>query len=169
MLADIVAEQQDKTVPQSCCRVSIPTHVSNTCVCVCVAIYLFQILAVLAMYGKIPARLKVQNLFQLFDLDLDGHLNSSETILMLRFVGYKAHFTFPVIGCRSYVNTISDDYIFTFARYFKCTAKENGGANYPWPAGEVDGDERAHLRYSCCLFQAPSYLEFLLIKIDTLF
>lgn len=44
-------------------------------------------LAVLAMYGKIPARLKVRNLFDLFDLDLDGNLNSSETILMLRFVG----------------------------------------------------------------------------------
>ncbi len=46
-----------------------------------------QMLAVLAMYGKIPARLKVRNLFDLFDLDLDDKLNSSETILMLRFVG----------------------------------------------------------------------------------
>lgn len=53
-------------------------------------------LAVLAMYGKIPARLKVRNLFELFDLDLDGNLNSSETILMLRFVGDKA--TMPVIA-----------------------------------------------------------------------
>lgn len=39
------------------------------------------------MYGKIPARMKVRNLFDLFDLDLDDKLNSSETILMLRFVG----------------------------------------------------------------------------------
>lgn len=53
--------------------------------------YLFygfiQMLAVLAMYGKIPARIKVRNLFELFDLDFDGKLNSAETILMLRFVG----------------------------------------------------------------------------------
>lgn len=46
-------------------------------------------LAVLTMYGKIPARLKVRNLFELFDLDMDGNLNSSETILMLRLVGDK--------------------------------------------------------------------------------
>lgn len=51
---------------------------------------LFQMLAVLAMYGKIPARLKVRNLFDLFDLDSDGNLNSFETILMLRFVGDNA-------------------------------------------------------------------------------
>ena len=50
---------------------------------------LFQMLAVLTMYGKIPARLKVRNLFELFDLDMDGNLNSSETILMLRLVGDK--------------------------------------------------------------------------------
>ncbi|CAN0006206.1 unnamed protein product [Ectocarpus sp. 12 AP-2014] len=45
---------------------------------------LYEMLAVLTMYGKIPARLKVKNLFDLFDLDLDGKLNSSETIVMLR-------------------------------------------------------------------------------------
>lgn len=44
-------------------------------------------LAVLTIYGKIPARFKVRNLFELFDLDFDGKLNSAETILMLRFVG----------------------------------------------------------------------------------
>lgn len=44
-------------------------------------------LAMLTMYGKIPARFKVRNLFELFDLDFDGKLNSAETILMLRFVG----------------------------------------------------------------------------------
>lgn len=58
-------------------------------------------LAVLAMYGKIPARLKVRNLFDLFDLDLDGCLNSSETILMLRSVRDKD--TFPVMADAQYV------------------------------------------------------------------
>lgn len=61
------------------------THINLVC-------HLFQMLAVLAMYGKIPARLKVRNLFELFDLDLDGNLNSSETILMLRFVGTQPRF-----------------------------------------------------------------------------
>lgn len=44
-----------------------------------------QMLAIMIMFGKIPARLKVRNLFDLFDLDFDGNLNSSETVLMLRF------------------------------------------------------------------------------------
>lgn len=42
-------------------------------------------LAVMTMCGKIPARSKVRNLFDLFDEDLDGKLNSAEAIMMLRF------------------------------------------------------------------------------------
>lgn len=43
-----------------------------------------QMLALMIMYGKTPARSKVRNMFDMFDLDRDGRLNSSETILMLR-------------------------------------------------------------------------------------
>lgn len=43
-----------------------------------------QMLALMIMYGKTPARSKVRNMFDMFDLDHDGRLNSSETILMLR-------------------------------------------------------------------------------------
>ncbi|CAM9567000.1 unnamed protein product, partial [Pylaiella littoralis] len=48
--------------------------------------HIFEMLAVLVLYGKIPARFKVRNLFELFDLDFDGKLNAAETILMLRSV-----------------------------------------------------------------------------------
>lgn len=41
-------------------------------------------LAVMTMCGKIPARSKVRNLFDLFDEDLDGKLNSAETVMLLR-------------------------------------------------------------------------------------
>lgn len=41
--------------------------------------------AVMILYGKIPARSKVRNLFDLFDADLDGKINSAEAVIMLRF------------------------------------------------------------------------------------
>ncbi|CAM9114072.1 unnamed protein product [Laminaria digitata] len=43
-----------------------------------------EMLAVMTMCGKIPARSKVRNLFDLFDEDLDGKLNSAETVMLLR-------------------------------------------------------------------------------------
>lgn len=42
-------------------------------------------LTIMTICGKIPARIKVRNLFNLFDLDLDGKLNYPEAMLLFRF------------------------------------------------------------------------------------
>lgn len=44
-----------------------------------------QMIAAIILCGKIPARSKVRSLFDMFDFDLDGKLNSCEVILMLRW------------------------------------------------------------------------------------
>ncbi|CAN0170616.1 unnamed protein product [Ascophyllum nodosum] len=45
---------------------------------------MIEMLAVMIMFAKTQARLKVRNMFDMFDLDLDGKLSPAETILMLR-------------------------------------------------------------------------------------
>lgn len=124
------------------------THILFRCV--------FQMLAVFAMYGKIPARLKVRNLFDMFDLDLDGNLNSSETIMMLRFVGDRDTFgLLPAIYCMHFVECVC---IFNFIWNAR-PRKRDASTNLLKPAVKLaEKDERVtaqgNHRYIFC--QEPS-------------